>query len=82
MHCLHGRIVATAVAALISLGPGLGSSRIQGEEPLNSQSGTINETGPRKLALLVGISQYERARIHLSSPRTGGTCTARAMWIF
>ena len=62
MHCLHGRIVATAVAALITLGPGLGSSRIRGEEPRNPQSGTIRQAGPLRLALLVGISQYERAK--------------------
>ena len=62
MHRSHGLIVVAAVAALLSLGPGLGSSRIRGEEPRNPPAGTIDQAGPRKLALLVGISQYERAK--------------------
>src|SRR5512135_1236283 len=62
MPRFHGLIVVAAVAALLSLGPGLGSSRVRGEEPRNPSAGTIDQAGPRKLALLVGISQYERAK--------------------
>src|SRR5512135_907317 len=62
MHSSHGLIVVTAVAAVLCLDPGLGSSRIRGEEPRNPPAGTSDQAGPRKLALLVGISQYERAK--------------------
>lgn len=62
MHPSHNLIAVTAIAALLSLDPGLGSSRIRGEEPRNPPAGTIDQAGPRKLALLVGISQYERAK--------------------
>ncbi len=62
MHRSHGLIVVAAVAALLCLGPGQESSRIRGEEPRNPPAGTIDQAGPRKLALLVGISQYERAK--------------------
>ena len=44
------------------LGPGTGIEPNPGGRAPNPQSGTINEAGPRKLALLVGISQYERAK--------------------
>ena len=80
MHRSHGLIVVAAVAALLSLDPGLGSSRIRGEEPRNPPAGTIDQASPRKLALLVGISQVPARRIRRDSPRTGGTSTARTMW--
>ncbi|MBV8076027.1 MAG: hypothetical protein JO284_06510 [Planctomycetaceae bacterium] len=62
MHRSHSLTAVAAVAALLSLGPELGSRRVRGEEPRNPPAGTIDQAGPRKLALLVGISQYERAK--------------------
>ena len=82
MHRSHGLIAVAAIAALLSLGPGLGSSRTREEEPRNPPAGTIDQAGPRKLALLVGISQYAARRIRRGSPRTGGTSTARTMWTY